>query len=306
MFLSQNPAFTKKIVFLSSIILASGVWTLQAQNRYGANPDLGVRINTVEGNLNHTASRVGKLEGDVATIKKNLGYTKTEARSTPTTGSTAKGRGNRHRVAAGETLSSISRRYKVGVDRLIAENHITNPNTLHPGQEIFIPGHKGTPAAPKAIPVPENTTKGSARTHTVRVGDTLSNIARKFGVTSTSIAIANRLLDPNAIRIGQKLQIPTGSSSPAIAKQQPINPTPRPKSASPPKPQSTEGGEMIAPEGYGFYEIEPGDTLHSIAISFGTNPNELRLLNDFPPANNSLRIGDFLLVPVPDESLFES
>ena len=63
---------------------------------------------------------------------------------------------------------------------------------------------------------------------------------------------------------------------------------------------------MVAPDGYGFYQIEPGDTLHSIAISFGTNPNELRILNDFPPNNNSLRIGDYLLVPVPDDTLFES
>ena len=63
---------------------------------------------------------------------------------------------------------------------------------------------------------------------------------------------------------------------------------------------------MVAPDGYGFYQIEPGDTLHSIAISFGTNPNELRILNDFPPNSNSLRIGDYLLVPVPDDTLFES
>lgn len=304
MFLSQNPIFAKKLIALISIILACGLSPLDAQNRYGAKPEIGSRMNTVENTLERTTGRVGKLEGEVQTIKQHLGYPK--ATSISKNSSTAKGKakGTSHRVVAGETLSSISRRYQVGVDRLVAENHITNPNTLHPGQEIFIPGQKGSPAIPKAIPVTEPGKKKTLKTHTVQVGDTLSSIARKFGLTTTSIAIANRLLDPNAIRIGQKLNIPdpTTPAPRAVADQQ----APAPKPTSPPRPQSTEGGEMVAPDGYGFYQVEPGDTLHSIAISFGTNPKQLRILNDFPPDNNSLRIGDYLLVPVPDDSLFES
>ncbi|MCP4846574.1 MAG: LysM peptidoglycan-binding domain-containing protein [Verrucomicrobiaceae bacterium] len=268
---------------------------------------MGNRISAVEGKLQTTSKRVGNLEGEVQSLKSNLGYPKSSDKLSSPENSN-KDNGTTHRVSTGETLSSISRRYQVGVDRLVAENHITNPNTLHPGQEIFIPGHKGTPAAPKAIAVNEPEEKGPVKTHTVRVGDTLSSISRKFGVTSTSIAIANRLLDPNAIRIGQRLEIPVGSPPQSIASQQPPLPKPAstPKPASPPRPEPTEGGEMIAPEGYGFYQIEPGDTLHSIAISFGTNPNQLRILNDFSPTSNSLRIGDYLLVPVPDESLYES
>ena len=308
MLLSQNPTFVKIVIAATAFTSVLNCQSTDAQNRYGASPDLGNRIAAVEGKLDTTSKRVGNLEGEVQSLKSNLGYPKASNKLAPSPENNPKGNGATHLVTSGDTLSSISRRYQVGVDRLIAENRITNPNALRIGQEIFIPSHKGTPAAPKAIPFNEPERKGPVQTHTVRVGDTLSSISRKFGVTSTSIAIANRLLDPNAIRIGQQLEIPVDSAPQSLAREQPSLPKPasRPESTPPPRPEPTEGGEMIAPEGYGFYQIEPGDTLHSIAISFGTNPNQLRILNDFSPKNNSLRIGDYLLVPVPDESLYES
>ncbi|MFP6872086.1 MAG: LysM peptidoglycan-binding domain-containing protein [Verrucomicrobiales bacterium] len=308
MFLSQNSFPAKYSLLLLAIATLGNNHVLDAQNRYGAAPDLSYQINAVKGELDATTQRVGKLEGEMDSLKLQLGYRNTNPSTNNVTSENnpperiTDANGIRHSVVAGDTLSSISRRYRVGVDRLVAENHITNPNTLRIGQEILIPAHKGPPAAPKAIPFTESGKPVPGKTHTVRAGDTLSSISRDFGVTSTSIAIANRLLDPNAIHIGQQLKIPSESSLPSLAKQQDSSKQQPPA----PKPEPTASGEMIAPEGYGFYQIEPGDTLHSIAISFGTNPDELRILNDFSPTNSSLRIGDYLLVPVPDESLYES
>jgi LysM repeat protein len=48
----------------------------------------------------------------------------------------------------------------------------------------------------------------SAATYTVKSGDTLGAIARRSGVTVGAIAAANKIADPNHIRIGQKLTIP--------------------------------------------------------------------------------------------------
>ena len=133
-------------------------------------------------------------------------------------------------------------------------------------------------------------------------GETLSSIARRYGVTSTAIARANALSNPNALSVGQKLKIPGASSSgyagPVAAPPTPPVPTPAPT----PKPGRED--EIIAPEGHGFYQVEKGDTLHSIAVSFGTNTTELRRLNEIK--GDSLHVGDYLLVPVPDESLYES
>ena len=44
-----------------------------------------------------------------------------------------------HVVSAGETIESISLRYRVDVNRLIALNNLTNPNQLLVGQELFLP-----------------------------------------------------------------------------------------------------------------------------------------------------------------------
>lgn len=50
----------------------------------------------------------------------------------------------------------------------------------------------------------------SGQQYTVVAGDTLSLIARRWGVDPNRIALANRLANPNAIHIGQVLCIPTG------------------------------------------------------------------------------------------------
>ena len=44
-----------------------------------------------------------------------------------------------HVVSAGETIESISLKYRVDVNRLVAMNNLTNPNRLLVGQELFLP-----------------------------------------------------------------------------------------------------------------------------------------------------------------------
>ena len=45
-----------------------------------------------------------------------------------------------HVVSAGETIASISLRYRVDVNELISYNNLTDPNRLNVGQELLIPG----------------------------------------------------------------------------------------------------------------------------------------------------------------------
>lgn len=51
--------------------------------------------------------------------------------------------------------------------------------------------------------------RASARTHTVAAGETLSAIAAAYRVRSADIIRINNLSNPNALRVGQKLAIPT-------------------------------------------------------------------------------------------------
>lgn len=52
----------------------------------------------------------------------------------------------------------------------------------------------------------------AAQTHVVEAGDTLWSIARRYGVSVDVLTSANRLTNPNALRLGQRLAIPSGVS----------------------------------------------------------------------------------------------
>jgi LysM repeat protein len=56
--------------------------------------------------------------------------------------------GNTHTVARGETLTSIAKMYKVGVDELQKANNIEDGRKLQAGQNIMIPGALSTTPSP--------------------------------------------------------------------------------------------------------------------------------------------------------------
>lgn len=64
------------------------------------------------------------------------------------------GSGNTHTVMRGETLTSIARQYKVGVDELQKFNHIEDGRKLQAGQTIMIPTAGVVSPAPSAEPSP--------------------------------------------------------------------------------------------------------------------------------------------------------
>lgn len=58
----------------------------------------------------------------------------------------------------------------------------------------------------------------SVRKYTVKKGDTLSAIAAKHGTTYQKIAAYNGIKNPNVIRVGQKIKIPTATAPESFAK----------------------------------------------------------------------------------------
>lgn len=85
----------------------------------------------------------------------------------------------------------------------------------------------------------------------VRWGDTVYSIARRFGVTVDAIVWANNLANPNYIRVGQVLIIPTVGPQPT--------PTPGPGAVT--------------------YVVQRGDNLYRIALRFGTTVEAIAAAN---------------------------
>jgi LysM repeat protein len=67
---------------------------------------------------------------------------------------------------------------------------------------------------PTATPIPADLASGTELIYTIQAGDTLAGIAATFNSTVDEIIEANDLEDPNAIFVGQQLNIPTNVVTP--------------------------------------------------------------------------------------------
>jgi LysM repeat protein len=130
---------------------------------------------------------------------------------------------NQYLVQAGDTLGLIAARFHTTVEAIRALNNIKG-DLINVGQALNIPTPQpatdtvSTPSseATTVAAAPTATTKPAAKatagrvTYTVKRGDELSLIAKRFGVTTSALARANGITNPNSIQPGQVLVIPTG------------------------------------------------------------------------------------------------
>ncbi len=98
-----------------------------------------------------------------------------------------------YEVKSGETLSQIAEKFGITVDTIKWANDIQNIQSVKPGQKLEI------------LPV-------SGVAHTVKSGDTLESVAKKYTAESQSIVDFpfNDLPDDFKLKIGQVLIIPDG------------------------------------------------------------------------------------------------
>lgn len=152
-----------------------------------------------------------------------------------------------HIVKEGEWIWKIARQYKVDPQAIIEANKLANPNDVKPGQRLIIPG--GAPPIPQV-------------THTVKEGEGLWQIARKYNADPQAIIAANKLSEPYTLRQGQPLIIP--GNAPAT-------------------PQVV-------------HVVVANDTLYSIAKHYGKTVAEIAKANNVP-ASNVIHIGQKLIIP---------
>ncbi len=117
-------------------------------------------------------------------------------------------------------------------------------------------------------------TLARALTYEVQPGETLSEIALRYGVDLDALAAANGIANPDLIFAGQVLTI--AESSPGI-----------------PPP-----GGAVAPPAERLYLVQPGDTLGSIALAHGATVHAIAEANGIED-HDRIFAGQLLVLPVP-------
>jgi len=179
--------------------------------------------------------------------------------------------GGVHSVARGENLSTIAARYGVTLSQLRAENGLRSDRILV-GQRLQIPGSGSAPAQSVAVAAnlpPADATRTSStpvaapttRTHTIARGESLWQIAQRYGVSEAAIRAANGIAG-SRILAGNRLQIPVGGAS----------------------------GEVL------HYTVRSGDSLWTIASRLGTTVEEIRASNGMDTTR--IYAGQVLAVPL--------
>ena len=150
-------------------------------------------------------------------------------------------------VKKGDSLWSIAKANNTTVNEIKELNNLTS-NSLSIGQQLKLP----TEEIEEESPLYSNT-------YTVKTGDTLYSIAKKYDITVDELKTINNLTS-NTLSLGQVLKIP--------------------------------GTSITQPN---THTVSKGESLYSIANKYGTTVSELKSLNNL--TTNNLSIGQMLLLP---------
>jgi membrane-bound lytic murein transglycosylase D len=226
-----------------------------------------VRAGDTLGNLaRHYGSTVDKLkadnrlssneikEGQVLVVSSNLPVqASTLPRSKTTWVEETEGEPVYYVVKSGETLSVIASKNNTTSDRLRTLNSLANSN-IKAGQKLVIGSRPVTKTA-KTSPdkTADSAPRSASAVHVVSSGDTVSQIAERYRMTSAELRSLNKLKGDKIVQ-GQKLRV--------LAEAQ----------VSPAVSRSSSGAQ--------YYEVAPGDTVSQIAERHNLTSAELRELNN--------------------------
>jgi lysozyme len=146
-----------------------------------------------------------------------------------------------YKVRRGDTLWDIARAFRTSTSELRHINYLGNSSRIYVGQVLKIPGNYAS-AGKSAATI----AKTSTVTHKVKRGDTLWDIARKYGTTTANLRRLNNLSRSSRIYVGQTLYVSRSGD---------------------------KGGSFT-------YVVRRGDTLSDIARAFGTSVRRLQQLNN--------------------------
>lgn len=162
-------------------------------------------------------------------------------------------------VAPGDTLADIAAQFDTTVTALVETNQLADPDLLRIGQEVAVPAV----GAAEATPAPQ-----SIESHTVVAGETLAGIASRYGIAPETLAAVNGITDPALIYAGTTLRL-AGPAAPEVA---------------------------VSPTSSAVHVVAAGESLNSVAASYGTSVSQLVTTNGLADPN-LIRVGQELTIP---------
>lgn len=168
-----------------------------------------------------------------------------------------------HRVRKGETLSSIARKHSVSVASIRKNNKIRGSN-IRIGQKLKITGGKKVSSRKS-----KKSKRTRSSTYTVRSGDSIYGIAKRFGASVAQIRKDNGIKGNN-IKVGQKLNI-HGTKKVASSK-------------------STKRSSRSR-----THTVKKGDTLYGLARKYDVSVKSIQKANGL--SGTSLKPGKKLKIP---------
>ena len=182
----------------------------------------------------------------------------------------------RHKVKSGDTLLALSHRYGVRVTDIKRLNSIKNSRTIQIGTNLIVPLNPDSNGLKPLAELKDDYKRSRLSRYTVRSGDSLWKISRKFNVTEKQLRVWNKLGWSNTIRPGQSLIV----SSKKTAK----------KRIAKVKKTSGPVTKMV-------YTVRSGDTLWAIGREFAVDTGQIRSWNNLAE-NHVLQPGESLTLHV--------
>jgi len=174
-------------------------------------------------------------------------------------------------VKRGDTLWNLAQRFGTTYEEIAELNNIRAPYILDVGDVLKIPQENAQPASASVIPTVADNDLDFID-YTVRDGDSLWEIGRKFDVDYMAIARANGIEDLAQLSVGQVLRIPVDIDE--------IN--------------DDDNNE------YTVYTVKSGDTIWKIAAAYGIDYRDLAEFNRLRSPDD-LKVGQRIRIPLEND-----
>ncbi len=184
-----------------------------------------------------------------------------------------------HQVVSGETLYSISRKYNVPVNNIIAQN--PEAKNLKAGMKLYIGTGEADKTEPQTeiLPEPEyKETSVNYLEHIIESGETMWGTTRKYNVSEAELKALNPILN-TGFPAGAVIKIPIQEIEKTVAK--PVN-----------------------ENAFEKHLVEKGETLYGLSKKYEISIPDIKKYNPVLE-NRNLVYGETILIPQKPDEIFE-